>query len=122
MMAPAVLGRLSLRLGAGMEPEGWLGSLSACETEMTDEMLPESECPGRAVTVLEVSVDTIDNGLGIYSSVSEKPTLLRTAALRGCSIFRTGGGTMLGISARLSGTDKEAVTSVSVGLSGTEAP
>lgn len=32
------------------------------------------QCPGRAVTVLDVSLDTRDNGRGMNSRVSEKPT------------------------------------------------
>jgi hypothetical protein len=46
--------------------------------EMTDEILPETEWPGRAVVVLEVSLETSDTGLGMYSRVSENPTLVRT--------------------------------------------
>jgi hypothetical protein len=122
MMAPAVLGRLSLRFGVWTEPEGWLKSRSAFEIEMTDEILPESECPGRAVTVLEVSVETIDNGLGMYSSVSENPTLFRTAALGDCSSCWTGEVISTGFSAQGSGTDKGAVFSVSTGLSGAGKP
>jgi hypothetical protein len=59
--------------------------------EMTDEMLPETEWPGRAVAVLEVSVETRDRGLGMYSRVSEKPTLFRAAALGVCSGLGFGG-------------------------------
>lgn len=54
-------------------------------TDITDEMLPETECPGRAVTVLEVSLDTRDNGRGMNSKVSENPTLLRAWGLIGGS-------------------------------------
>jgi hypothetical protein len=39
-----------------------------------DEILPDRECPGRAVTVLDVSLDTRDKGRGMNSSVSENPT------------------------------------------------
>jgi hypothetical protein len=39
-----------------------------------EEMLPETECPGRAVATLDVSLDTIDKGRGMNSKVSEKPT------------------------------------------------
>lgn len=47
-----------------------------------DEMLPDTECPpGRAVTVLEVSLDTIDSGRGMNSRVSEKPTRARVTGL-----------------------------------------
>lgn len=45
------------------------------EAEIMDEMLLETECPGLTVTVLEVSLDTSESGLGINSRVSEKPTL-----------------------------------------------
>lgn len=48
---------------------------------MTEDMLPETECPGRAVTVLEVSLETRDRGRGMNSRVSEKPTLLRACGL-----------------------------------------
>jgi hypothetical protein len=52
--------------------------------EISDEMLPDVECSGRAVTVLEVSLETKDRGLGMNSRVSEKPTLARFAGLMGC--------------------------------------
>jgi hypothetical protein len=45
------------------------------EREITDEMLPDTEWSGRAVAVLEVSLETRERGLGMYSRVSEKPTL-----------------------------------------------
>lgn len=48
---------------------------------MTDDMELDTECPGRAVTVLEVSLETSDNGRGMNSSVSENPTLLRAWGL-----------------------------------------
>jgi hypothetical protein len=82
MTAPAVLGRLSLSSRAGVpELQNGVTSRSALdmEMEMTDEMLPETEWPGR--TVLAVSVETRDRGLGMYSNVSENPTLFRTAGL-----------------------------------------
>jgi len=53
---------------------------------MTDEMLPERECPGRAVTVLEVSFETRERGRGINSKVSEKPTLLRAGGFGAASM------------------------------------
>lgn len=46
-------------------------------------MLPDTEWPGRAVIVLDVSLETTERGLGMYSSVSEKPTLFRAAGF-GC--------------------------------------
>lgn len=58
--------------------------------EMTDEMLPEAECPGRAVTVLDVSLETRERGLGMNSSVSEKPTLARFADFGGCGASSMG--------------------------------
>jgi len=45
--------------------------------EMMEEMLPDTEWPGRAVIVLDVSLETSDKGLGMNSRVSEKPTLAR---------------------------------------------
>lgn len=42
-----------------------------------DEILPETACPGRAVMVLEVSLETNDKGRGMNSRVSEKPTRAR---------------------------------------------
>jgi len=59
-------------------------------SEITDEMLPERECPGRAVTVLEVSLETSDRGLGMNSRVSEKPTLLREGNFGAASASITG--------------------------------
>lgn len=84
IIAPAVLGRLSSSFWAEAEPPNGFVSRSAGVMEITDEMLPETEWPGRTVTVLEVSVETRDNGLGMYSSVSEKPTLLRTTGFGVC--------------------------------------
>lgn len=73
--APAVLGRLSLILAAGPpNAKGVLKSRSPVVSEMSEEMLPETECPGRAVAVLEASLETRESGLGIYSNVSENPT------------------------------------------------
>jgi hypothetical protein len=85
-------------------------------------MLPDREWPGRAVTVLEVSLETSDSGLGMYSSVSENPTLFRTtfgvcsgsAASDGglCSAGETGAGAGEGkgipfaVSASSSGTKR----------------
>ncbi len=80
MTAPAVLGLDSGLERDGLRTSGEAGSLSAIvelANEMIDEMLPETECPGRAVTVLDVSLEMRDSGLGINSRVSEKPTLAR---------------------------------------------
>jgi len=80
MTAPAVLGRLSLSSRAEVpELQNGVTSRSALDMEITDEMLPETEWPGR--TVLEVSVETRDSGLGMYSNVSENPTLFRATGL-----------------------------------------
>jgi hypothetical protein len=46
-----------------------------------EERLPETECPGRTVTVLDVSFETKDKGRGMNSRVSEKPTRVRGARL-----------------------------------------
>lgn len=42
--------------------------------ETMEEMLPETEWPGRAVATLEVSLETMETGRGMNSSVSENPT------------------------------------------------
>lgn len=76
--APAVLGRESSRSlvglrdkGAGLPlPVGSPGELR----EINEDMLPVTECPGFAVIVLEVSLETKDKGRGMNSKVSEKPT------------------------------------------------
>jgi len=88
--APAVLGRDSFSLRLALNPRGELRSRSGLESEITDEMLPERECPGRAVTVLEVSLETSDRGLGMNSRVSEKPTLLRAVGLGAASASTIG--------------------------------
>lgn len=54
--------------------------------ETTDEMLSDMQCPGRAVTVLDVSLDTRDSGRGINSRVSEKPTRALVVALGGLGL------------------------------------
>lgn len=79
-----MLGLESLLFSAGSTFARELGSLSATVelvSEITDEMLPETECPGRAVAVLDVSLDTRERGLGMNSRVSEKPTLFRAIGL-----------------------------------------
>jgi hypothetical protein len=58
--------------------------------EITEEMLPDVECPGRAVAVLEVSLETRERGLGMNSSVSENPTLARFAGLGGDGVSSAG--------------------------------
>lgn len=78
--APAVLGR-ELTFVRGIElPMMAAESRSRYvefATDTMDEMLPDTEWPGR--TVLAVSVETRDNGRGINSSVSENPTRARVA-------------------------------------------
>ena len=86
--------------------------------EMTEEMLPEREWPGLAVTVLDVSVDTNDSGLGIYSRVSENPTLFRARALGVCSSSAVGGGGFSSAIATGSGTGIGTAFATSVGFSG----
>lgn len=54
------------------------------------EMLPETECPGLAVAVLDVSLEISDSGRGINSTVSEKPTLERLADVDGPGVRSTG--------------------------------
>jgi hypothetical protein len=83
---------------------------------MTDEMLPDTEWPGR--TVLDVSVETTDSGLGMYSKVSENPTLFRPAGFEGCSTGTGTGVEPLTPSRRSSGTG-DGDRSVSTGLSRT---
>lgn len=74
-IAPAVLGLESAKSRVGLLDKGTGWSRSVGDTADTiEDMLPETECPGRAVAVLDVSLDTSDNGLGIYSSLSENPT------------------------------------------------
>jgi len=103
-MAPAVLGRDSFNFRAEPNPTGEWSSRSGFVTDMTEEMLPETEWPGRAVTVLEVSLDTRDRGRGINSSVSEKPTLLRACGLTtGSDSGATGDLSSLGLSHAVSG-------------------
>ena len=81
-IAPAVLGLDSVlsrpRTGGASsgEPFSTAGGVLA-DTRL--EMLPETECPGLAVAVLDVSFETSDSGRGINSTVSEKPTLERLA-------------------------------------------
>lgn len=88
--APAVLGRVSFILRLALKPSGELRSRSGLVSEITDEMLPESECPGRAVTVLEVSFETSDRGRGMNSRVSEKPTLVREGSFGAASASTAG--------------------------------
>lgn len=81
-IAPAVLGRDSgiLRDGLadnGREETGSIGADAGPET--IDDILPETECPGLAVIVLDVSLETRDNGRGMYSMLSENPTRARGA-------------------------------------------
>jgi len=88
--APAVLGRGSISFRDEPNPTGEGNSRSAGVREITDEILPETECPGRAVIVLEVSFETRDSGRGMNSNVSENPTRLRVVGL-GCWSASPGG-------------------------------
>lgn len=79
-IAPAVLGLDSegsrvevLDKGTSSMGPGLFRPLARAP-ERIDEMLPEIACPGRTVIVLDVSVETNDNGLGMNSRVSENPT------------------------------------------------
>jgi hypothetical protein len=94
-IAPAVLGRESFNFGVELKPTGEWNSRSGLVTDITDDMLPETECPGRAVTVLDVSLDTKDNGRGMNSKVSEKPTRFRACGLAMDSDCGTGGSASL---------------------------
>jgi hypothetical protein len=84
--------------------------------EITEEMLPERECPGLAVTVLDVSVDTSESGLGMYSKVSENPTLFRGRALGVCSSSVGGGDGLSSPIAMGSGTGTGTAFATSVGF------
>jgi hypothetical protein len=73
---------------------------------MMDEMLPETECPGRAVIVLDVSLETSESGLGMNSSVSENPTRALGMALTGEGVLffgLSGTGIVLSTDSGLSG-------------------
>lgn len=79
-IAPAVLGlesvgsRVEVRdRGTPSTRAGLLRPLGDA-ADTIEEMLPDRECPGRTVTVLEVSLETRDKGLGMNSRVSENPT------------------------------------------------
>jgi hypothetical protein len=71
--APAVFGRVS-RLVWAVRPLLSFEDGLAAPADITDERLFETEWPGRIVIVLDASLDTRDNGRGINSTVSEKPT------------------------------------------------
>lgn len=79
-IAPAVLGlesvgsRVEVRLNVMHSTGAGLLRPLGDAPDTIEEMLPDSECPGRAVTVLEVSLETKDRGLGMNSKVSENPT------------------------------------------------
>jgi hypothetical protein len=79
-IAPAVLG-LESDLGREMLciSASVPGSRGGEVADTMEEMLPETEWPGRAVAVLEASLETSDRGRGIYSRVSENPTRARGA-------------------------------------------
>jgi hypothetical protein len=82
--APAVLGRESVVSRVDVSARGAGLSLPLGElAETMEEMLPDKECPGRAVATLDVSLETSDNGRGMNSNVSEKPTRVRVGGLEG---------------------------------------
>lgn len=78
-IAPAVLGLNSVVACDGLASRGENlssdSSITEFDNEMIDEMLLETEWPGRIV-MLEVSLDTNERGLGMNSRVSENPTRL----------------------------------------------
>ena len=76
-IAPAVLGLELAVLGDGVcaGAEASPSMLVDICAETIEEILPETECPGFAVMVLEVSLETSETGLGMYSILSENPTL-----------------------------------------------
>jgi hypothetical protein len=94
--APAVLGRESLTLlcgtGDARTPGISRSAIVELDREMMDEMLPDKEWLGRAVIVLEVSVETIESGRGMNSRVSENPTLARPAGFAEGLRCRAGSG------------------------------
>jgi hypothetical protein len=106
--------------GDELKAKGVFKPNSTFVMEMTDEILPETEWPGRAVIVLEVSLETRDTGLGMYSRVSENPTLVRTTGFGGfwTSVVDTGSSTggveTSGSRARVSGTSETSIAVVVV--------
>jgi hypothetical protein len=86
-MAPAVLGLESIMSFVGLLDKGaGLSRPLGDAADTIEEMLPESECPGRAVAMLDVSLDTMDKGRGMNSSLSEKPTLLAVFVVSALSL------------------------------------
>lgn len=59
--------------------------------EIIEERLSETEWPGRVVAVLDASLETMDSGRGMYSSVSEKPTRALVPDLAGFGLSSAGG-------------------------------
>lgn len=73
-LGPALLGRASRPLS--LDARCSLDSGDEVPPDTIDARLPETECP-RIVTVEELSLETIDNGRGIISILSENPTRAR---------------------------------------------
>lgn len=81
-MAPAVLGLESAMSRVGLRDSGAGLSLPLGEApDIMEDRLSDTEWPGRAVAVLEVSLETMDSGRGMYSKVSENPTRARVPDL-----------------------------------------
>jgi len=110
-----VLGRSSSALADAVSSRVGINSLSPVLREIKDEMLPDTECPGRAVTVLDVSLETRDNGLGMYSNVSENPTLVRGVGFEACAGSTSSAAGSLSRSTE-SSEEGEVTGSVRVGL------
>lgn len=88
-IAPAVLGLESTVSRVGLRArEAGLSRPPGEAAETREDMLPDTECPGRAVIVLDVSLEISDSGRGINSRVSENPT----RALPGRDCLREGSG------------------------------
>jgi hypothetical protein len=115
-IAPAVLGLESdiSRVGVCDNGDGLSRPLGEFP-DTIDEMLPDKECPGRAVIVLDVSLDTRDNGRGMNSSVSEKPTraLVFLGLLSGEDLAAAGSAVSFGASAVGTGSGSGTICSAS---------
>jgi hypothetical protein len=81
-MAPAVLGRESSNSRVGLRDRA-TGLPHPSVIDIIEVILSETECIGRAVIVLEVSVEIKESGRGINSKVSENPTRVRVGGLEG---------------------------------------
>ena len=79
-----MLGRGSCATRVEFLARGDVGSLSAIvelDNEMSEDMLPDTEWPGRTVMVLDVSLETRESGRGMNSTCSENPTRARPTGL-----------------------------------------